>query len=516
MAVPLEEFVKRLEESGIVSSTTIKGFIPPKANPKGAEDLAFQLVKNRKLTKYQAAVVYSGNAKSLVLGNYILLEKIGAGGMGQVFKARHQRMDRVVAIKLLSPAMSKDPDAIARFEREVRAAAKLSHPNIVAAHDADCADGYHFLVMEYVDGSDLAAVIKKTGTLPVDKAVDYIMQAAVGLEAAHKKGIVHRDIKPSNLLLDGEGNIKILDMGLAILKFEEADSDVQQDDLTTVGKIMGTVDFMSPEQALNTHTADNRTDIYALGCSLYYVLTGKSMYTGNSPMEKLMAHRIRPIPSLCAARPDATPQLEAVYKKMVAKKVGDRYQSATEVIAALKECIDPQTNSKSVTKTSVSLLDDEFPDFDLEELSSEDLIMPKPSGSSKNFQKSPAGKSPSGSGRIKNTPSSGKVKSSKSVNAKAKDQLPAGNGSQWQMALVVGGVLAILVLTAGLLMMRAGTTTAQSSGQTSHSNEATADASNAAGNNNSTTPQKSKAMRVNQSEAVIKVGPGTKVHQADE
>src|SRR5579863_6830994 len=210
MPVPLEQFVKHLEDSAILAGDTLQNFIPPKASPKDAEELVRELVRQKKLTKFQAEQVWLGKGKSLVLGNYLLLEKIGAGGMGQVFKAQHRVMERIVAVKVLPAAMTKDQAAIARFHREVKAAARLRHVNIVAADDADQANGVHFLVMELVDGSDLTALVKKNGPFPVDKAVNYILQAAKGLAFAHAEGVVHRDIKPANLLLDKNGTVKIL------------------------------------------------------------------------------------------------------------------------------------------------------------------------------------------------------------------------------------------------------------------------------------------------------------------
>ena len=334
MTAPLEQFVKQLEDSGILASDTLRDFLPPRSEPKDAEDLARELVRRKKLTKFQAEEVWRGNGKSLTLGNYVLLEKIGAGGMGQVFKAEHRRMHRIVAVKMLPTGMMQNAAMVARFEREVMAAAKLNHPNIVTAFDADNANGVHLLIMEYVEGSDLAALVKKNGPCSVEQAVNYVLQTARGLEAAHAAGIVHRDIKPANLLLDKNGTVKILDMGLARLI---ADADLgKQAELTNTGTIMGTVDYMAPEQALDTKSADARADIYSLGCSLFYLLTGKATYDGNTLMAKLLAHREQPIPSIRAIRPEAPEPVEAVFCKMVAKKIEDRYQTMTEVIADLE------------------------------------------------------------------------------------------------------------------------------------------------------------------------------------
>ncbi len=361
MAVPLEQFVKHLEDSGILDSDTLRDFIPPKSTPKNAEDLARELVRQKKLTKFQAEAVINGKGKSLVLDNYLVLEKIGQGGMGQVFKAEHRRMHRIVAVKVLPTSMTKNAATVARFQREVRAAASISHPNIVAAFDAGQAGKVHFLVMEYVEGSDLSALVKKNGPFPVQQAVDFILQAATGLEAAHKSGIVHRDIKPANLLVDKQGTVKVLDMGLARLSGDREAG--QQADLTNTGTVMGTVDYMSPEQAMDTKTADARADIYSLGCSLFYLLTGQAMYRGDTLMKKLMAHREEPIPSLRAIRPEVPEQVEAVYRKMVAKNVEDRYQAMSEVIADLEQCRSHQGPAVSSPQTSVSQSDAGLSDF---------------------------------------------------------------------------------------------------------------------------------------------------------
>lgn len=336
MSVALEVVVRELTDSGIIALGKLEAFVPPQAHPTSVEALVAELVKQNFLTEFQAERVAAGRAKSLIVGGYTLLDKIGAGGMGQVFKAQHRKMDRIVAIKMLPPDVTKDAASIARFDREVHAAAKLFHPNIVPALDAAEADGVHFLVMEYVAGHDLSVLVKTGGPLSVAKSVNYLSQAARGLEFAHGEGIVHRDIKPANLLLDKKDVVKILDMGLA--RIAAQGNAATQAELTGTGAVMGTVDYMSPEQAIDTHNADARSDIYSLGCTLHYLLTGRPLYAGNSLIEKALAHREQPIPKLQAARTDVPDEVEAVFRKLVAKQAADRYQTMTEVVAALEHC----------------------------------------------------------------------------------------------------------------------------------------------------------------------------------
>ena len=341
MPLKSEQFTQQLVDSGLMPAGDLQSLLAALPAPRKAdgEQIARELVRQKKLTAYQAQQVYQGRGKHLVLGNYVVLDKLGQGGMGMVLKAEHRRMKRLVALKMLSPTVTKTPEALRRFQREVEAAAKLRHTNIVAADDADEAGGTHFLVMEFVEGSDLAAVVREKGPLAVEKAVSCVLQTARGLDYAHNRGVVHRDIKPANLLLDREGTVKILDMGLARLDGAGAN----QDDLTGTGQIMGTIDYMSPEQALDTKHADARADIYSLGITLWFLLTGRPVYEGNSTMAKLLAHRESAIPSLCQACPSASPALEAVFARMVAKTPGERFQSMSAVIADLEDCQSGQT-----------------------------------------------------------------------------------------------------------------------------------------------------------------------------
>jgi len=333
----LDVFHKSLLETGLVSQDDYSRLFPASGESvvTSTNELASELVRLGKLTSFQVQMLARGKGKQLILGNYILLEKLGAGGMGQVFKARHRRMKRVVALKLLPDNLVNSPQAVDRFRREVEATAKLEHPHIVTAHDADEADGRHFLAMQFIDGADLLKIVQASGPLSVGQGIHLLTQAAQGLQYAHQRGVIHRDIKPSNLLIDAQGDVKILDMGLA--RIEAATGELpSKSDLTRDGMVMGTVNYMAPEQAENTHLADERSDVYSLGCTLYFVLTGQNLYRGTTLMAKLIAHREQPIPLLKSNCSDAPATLVSLFESMVAKKPETRTQSMAAVLTALK------------------------------------------------------------------------------------------------------------------------------------------------------------------------------------
>jgi hypothetical protein len=265
------------------------------------------------------------------------VELVGKGGMGAVYRAEHRHMGRPVAIKVLKPALLGDADSLARFQREVHAVSRLDHDNIVRAYDADSAGGLHFLVMEFVPGTTLDRLVQERGPLPVRQACEYVSQAARGLQYAHERGLVHRDIKPSNLLVTPEGRVKILDFGLARLL---RDADPGESD-TGAGTVLGTANYMAPEQGLDPHAADIRADVYSLGCTLYHLLAGQPPFPGGSFARKLREHQTQPLPALSAFRSDVPAGLVAVLRWMTAKDPRQRYQTPGEVALALAPFLQP-------------------------------------------------------------------------------------------------------------------------------------------------------------------------------
>jgi serine/threonine protein kinase len=299
------------------------------------QDLGPELVRRGWLTPYQLHQLHEGRGGELTLGQYVVLDKLGAGGMGQVFKARHRRLDRVDALKVIRKDLVADADALLRFHREAKAAARLAHPNIVAVYAFDEDDGVHFLAMEYIEGVDLGRAVREGGPLPVRQACEFARQAAVGLHHAHERGLVHRDLKPSNLLLSAGGAVvKVLDFGLARLRATE-DHATTVDGLTAAGAVMGTPDYMAPEQALDSTKADVRSDIYSLGCTLYCLLAGRPPFPEGTATQKLVWHLQSAPPPLEAARFDLPLGLPAVVRRMMEKDPAARYQTPAEAAAAL-------------------------------------------------------------------------------------------------------------------------------------------------------------------------------------
>ncbi|HVA49942.1 MAG TPA: SUMF1/EgtB/PvdO family nonheme iron enzyme [Pirellulales bacterium] len=285
------------------------------------------------------------------LRDYHLLEKLGEGGMGTVYKARHQRLKRTVALKLLPQDRTRDKRAVARFEREMEAVGKLEHPNIVRALDAGEHDGTHYLVMEYVDGLDLSHVVKGHGPLAVADACELVRQTAAGLQSAHEHALVHRDVKPSNLMLTAAGQVKVLDLGLALLLAEQPGGD----ELTGTSQMMGTADYCAPEQVGDSHTVDIRADIYSLGCTLYKLLTGHAPFSGqqfDTAMKKLMAHISQPVRPVRELRPDVPQGLAAVLDRMLAKQPAARYSTPAEVLMAIAPFAAGSDLSKLFAQTS--------------------------------------------------------------------------------------------------------------------------------------------------------------------
>jgi hypothetical protein len=277
----------------------------------------------------------TGLRPPFTLGQYHVESKIGQGGMGMVFRAVHTRLKKPVAIKVLPPDCTSDAHAVARFQREMEAIGLLDHPNIVRATDAGEASGIHFLVMDLVEGIDLSRLVRTHGPLPVADACELMRQAAVGLECAHEHGLVHRDIKPSNLLLSVKGEVKILDLGLALLTRGGQHSTV----LTASSLVMGTADYMAPEQWEASHAVDIRADIYSLGCTLYTLLIGRPPFGGSkykSAPRKMAAHLSEPVKSVRGQRPEVPEPVEQLLQRMTAKNAGDRPARPEEVADTLK------------------------------------------------------------------------------------------------------------------------------------------------------------------------------------
>lgn len=363
----IDEFTSSLCSGGLLSKDDLEQLQQTGAisSDDTAEHLAETLIEQGRLTAWQAGVILEQRPEPLQVDRYTILDVLGSGGMGVVFKALHKSMDRVVALKMLPPELVDSQDKITRFRREMKAAARLSHPNVVAVFDASETDGAHFLAMEYVRGSNLADDVRSHGPMRVSQAVESLRQAAKGLQHAHENGIIHRDVKPGNLMVDDEGTVKVTDLGLAVL---ESDSDSRQTSVEpesskvnsserdlTGEMILGTVAYSSPEQASDTSQADARSDIYSLGATLYYVLAGQPPYSEKTPVKTMLAHQNHPIPSLRSIRGDVPQELDDVLSRMLAKQPGDRFQTMSDVDQALSRVpVNPDAPVPDLTVVDVN------------------------------------------------------------------------------------------------------------------------------------------------------------------
>lgn len=284
------------------------------------------LIRKGAITPFQASKINEGKVGDLIIGNYVLLDKLGAGGMGSVFKAKHRKMRRIAAIKILAPELLNSVEGLQRFQREIEVVARMCHPNVVQAYDAGECPAGQFLIMEFVDGTDLHHLVSKMGPLSWTEAVAHFREAAQGLAYIHKQGLIHRDIKPANLLKSNLGGIKVTDLGLVRLHGSEenaANPDVTASPLTM--GISGTFDYMAPEQAEDTSGVDHRADIYSLGCTLWYLVSGQHLYNERTLVAKVKAHANKPIPKLGQYAPGLGDQLEHWWNRMVAKQPEHRH-----------------------------------------------------------------------------------------------------------------------------------------------------------------------------------------------
>jgi eukaryotic-like serine/threonine-protein kinase len=301
--------------------------------PADTDAIVTRLIQAKLITRWQANRLLEGRYKGFFLGKYKLLDHLGTGGMSKVYLGEHVLMQRRVAIKVLPKDRVQDSSYLARFHREAQAAAALDHRNIVRAYDVDNLGDLHYMVMEYVEGRDLLQIVKQDGPLSYVATADYIRQAAEGLSHAHQSGLIHRDVKPANLLVDRKNVVKILDLGLARFTAEDRASLT----LAFDENVLGTADYLAPEQAIDSHGVDARADIYGLGCSMYFLLTGHPPFVGGTLPQRLVMHQKQPPPSILLDRPDAPDDLIQICMKMLAKKPEQRHQSADEVARALSD-----------------------------------------------------------------------------------------------------------------------------------------------------------------------------------
>jgi eukaryotic-like serine/threonine-protein kinase len=359
----LDKFVELVERSKLVEPDRLAQVVTDwkrRATLAELDDAVFcgeHLVDVGLLTHWQCKKLLEGRHRGFFLGKYRLLDHLGSGGMSSVYLAEHLLMQRLVAVKVLPQNRVSDSSYLARFHFEAQAAAALDHRHIVRVYDLDNEGKIHYLVMEYIEGHDLDALVAKDGPLDFHVAANYVAQAADGLEHAHERGLVHRDIKPANLLVDLSGTVKILDMGLA--KFTAGTRPAPS--FSSEEHVLGTADYLAPEQAVNSQLVDRRADIYSLGCTLYFLLCGHPPFETGGSLERMSAHQRRLAPSVLVDRPDAPAALVAICRRMMEKSPENRYQTATEVQHALTAWLETEAALGRVGQAAAPLERDAAP-----------------------------------------------------------------------------------------------------------------------------------------------------------
>ncbi|MEK6238401.1 MAG: serine/threonine protein kinase, partial [Planctomycetales bacterium] len=332
------QYLSSLVSSGLIPDDQLRELYSQfqREDPEGSRStyrFSEWLIHAKRLSRWQHWHLASGRCKGFFLGRYKLVDYLGSGGMSRVYAAEHPTLKKLVAVKLLAPKQDDHTFYLRRFQMECEAISLLNHSNIVRAYDFDSDGKFYFLVMEHVDGPDLQKIVQRHGPLPYIPAAGQIQQAAAGLAYAHRKGIVHRDVKPSNLLINSEGVVKILDLGVVRLPTPEDASITLEQGV----QVVGTVDYLPPEQFIDSHNVDGRADLYSLGCTLYFLLTGRPPFNEGGQSQRILMHQASTPPSIYRTRPDAPPGLVEICRRMMEKDPRRRFSTAEDVRQALRQ-----------------------------------------------------------------------------------------------------------------------------------------------------------------------------------
>lgn len=337
----LATFVEVLKRSNIVDSDrlrrTLKATLLSSEDKKpSADEVARKLVTAGLLTEWQAGKLLKGKYKGFYLGKYVMRRPLGQGGMGVVYEAEHSVLNTRVAVKLLPKAKNDVERSVSRFMAEARAAAKLNHPNLTRVHDCDVTQGRRFMVMELVQGTDLGELVSRNGPLSISLALLLLKQAAAGLEHAHEQGVIHRDVKPQNFLVNTHGELKVTDLGLALFQVDTPERHTRDGE----NSVVGTVDFVAPEQAWESTNVDRRADIYSLGCTLYFMLTGKPPFASGTLAQRIAKQQTAVATPISYHRSDCPSAVEKLCRMMMEKRPQDRIQSMGLVVDAAQQILE--------------------------------------------------------------------------------------------------------------------------------------------------------------------------------